>query len=97
LLVGGVLILAATRPDTFRVQRTAIVQAPADKIYPLISDLRQFNTWNPLREEGSEQSSAHTVALRPRRRSLRIQGQQGRRQGRDQDHQRDAESCGWTS
>lgn len=51
LLVGGVLILAATRPDTFRVQRTAIVQAPADKIYPLISDLRQFNTWNPYEKK----------------------------------------------
>jgi hypothetical protein len=51
LLVGGVLILAATRPDTFRVQRTAIVQAPADKVYPLISDLRQFNTWNPYEKK----------------------------------------------
>jgi hypothetical protein len=51
LVVGGVLVLAATRPDQFRVQRTAIVQAPADKIYPLISDLRQFNTWNPYEKK----------------------------------------------
>ena len=51
LTIGGVLILAATRPDHFRVQRTAIVQAPADKIYPLISDLRQFNTWNPYEKK----------------------------------------------
>ena len=51
LTIGGVLILAATRPDQFRVQRTAIVQAPADKIYPLISDLRQFNTWNPYEKK----------------------------------------------
>jgi len=51
LVLGGVLILAAMRPDQFRVQRTAIVQAPADKIYPLISDLRQFNTWNPYEKK----------------------------------------------
>ena len=51
VLIGGVLIFAATRPDTFRVQRTAIVQAPAAKIYPLISDLRQFNTWNPYEKK----------------------------------------------
>ena len=51
LLIGGVLVLAATRPDYFRVQRTAIVQAAPERIYPLISDLRQFNTWNPYEKK----------------------------------------------
>jgi hypothetical protein len=41
------LAYAATRPDVFRVQRTATIKAPADRIHPLISDLRQFNAWNP--------------------------------------------------
>lgn len=45
------LIVAATRPDTFRVQRTASIQAGADKIHPLINDLRQFNTWNPFNKK----------------------------------------------
>lgn len=51
VLVGGILILAATRPDTFRVQRTATIQAPPERIYPLISDLRQFNAWNPYEKK----------------------------------------------
>ena len=51
LILGGILILAATRPDHFRVQRATLVQAPADRIYPLISDLRQFNTWNPYEKK----------------------------------------------
>lgn len=51
LLVGGVLILAAIRPDTFRVERTAIVQAPPERIHPLISDLRRFNAWNPYEKK----------------------------------------------
>jgi hypothetical protein len=48
LLVGGVLVAAATQPDTFRVQRSASIQAPPEKIYPHINDLRRFNTWNPF-------------------------------------------------
>lgn len=47
LLVGALLIYAATRPDTLAVQRTASINASADKIHPLIADMHQFNTWNP--------------------------------------------------
>lgn len=39
---------AATRPDTFRVQRSKVINAPPDKIFPLIGNLRQMNTWNPF-------------------------------------------------
>jgi hypothetical protein len=48
LVVGGLLILAAMRPDTFRVQRSASIQAPPEKIFPLINDLKRFNAWNPF-------------------------------------------------
>jgi hypothetical protein len=45
--LGVLLIFAATRPDTFRVQRSASIKAPAEKLHPLINDMRVFNTWNP--------------------------------------------------
>jgi Polyketide cyclase / dehydrase and lipid transport len=48
LAVAGVLAYAATLPDTFRIQRSARMNAPADKIFPLINDLKAFNTWNPF-------------------------------------------------
>jgi hypothetical protein len=51
VLIGGVLIAAALRPDSFRVQRTASIQAPPEKIFPLINDLRRFNTWNPFEKK----------------------------------------------
>ena len=51
LAVVGILVLAATRPDTFRVARTATIQAPPERIHPLISDLRRFNTWNPYEKK----------------------------------------------
>ena len=47
LIIGGILALAATRPDHFRVQRSATIQAPPERIQPLIADLRKFNRWNP--------------------------------------------------
>jgi hypothetical protein len=45
--IAAALIAAARRPDIFRVKRSVLIQAPAGKIYPLISDLRRFNGWNP--------------------------------------------------
>jgi hypothetical protein len=38
---------AATRPDDFRIQRSAVILAPAPKIFALINDLKLFNHWNP--------------------------------------------------
>ena len=55
LTVGGllvaalavVLIFAATRPSSFRIQRTASINAPPEKIFPLINDLRRWKSWSP--------------------------------------------------
>ena len=50
LLLAAVALLlayAATRPDTFRVERSRVIGAPPDRVFGLIHDLRQFNTWNP--------------------------------------------------
>ncbi len=54
VVIGAVLAIAATRPDTFRTARTARIGAPPERLFPLINDLRQMNTWNPyaLRETG---------------------------------------------
>ncbi len=46
--VGALVIYAARQPDTFRVARTANINAPAERIYPLINELRTMNTWNPF-------------------------------------------------
>ena len=42
-----VLILAATKPDTFRVRRSLAIKAPPEKIFPLINDFRQWTSWSP--------------------------------------------------
>ncbi len=47
VLIAVVLGLAATKPDTFRVQRATTIKAPAAKVYALIDDFRQWGQWSP--------------------------------------------------
>ncbi len=47
VLIGVILIVAAMRPDTFRVERSIDINAPADKIFPLINDYKHWSSWSP--------------------------------------------------
>jgi uncharacterized protein YndB with AHSA1/START domain len=47
IIIAVVLILAAGKPGTFRVERAISVNAPAEKIFPLISDFHQWLNWSP--------------------------------------------------
>lgn len=47
VLVVGLLAYAATRPDSFRVERSTTINAPAEVIFPLIDDYRRWNAWSP--------------------------------------------------
>ena len=47
VLVGGVLAYAATRPDTFRLQRSASINAPPETIVAYINDFRRWRVWSP--------------------------------------------------
>jgi uncharacterized protein YndB with AHSA1/START domain len=42
-----ILIYAATRPDTFRIERSTSINAPPEKIFPLINDFHQWDAWSP--------------------------------------------------
>jgi len=46
--VALLVAYAAGRPDRFEVKRSLNIAAPAERIFPLIADLRRFNTWNPF-------------------------------------------------
>jgi uncharacterized protein YndB with AHSA1/START domain len=47
VVVGAVLIYAATKPDAFRVQRAMGIKAPPEKIFALIDDFRRWSAWSP--------------------------------------------------
>ncbi len=46
--IAALLIYAATRPDTFRVERSANIKATPEKLFGLINDIRQVNAWSPF-------------------------------------------------
>ncbi len=47
LLIGGLALLIAMRPADFRLVRTATVNAPPEKVFALINDFNQWDTWSP--------------------------------------------------
>jgi hypothetical protein len=47
LLIAGVLIFAATKPDTFRVQRATSIKALPEKVFALINDFNRWGAWSP--------------------------------------------------
>lgn len=60
LAIAALLALAATKPDTFSVQRSASIKAPPEKIFPLINDLHGFNTWNPWMKKDPNMKVAYS-------------------------------------
>ncbi len=47
VLIAALLIYAATKPDTFRVQRATRINAPPEKIFPLLNDFHSYGSWSP--------------------------------------------------
>jgi hypothetical protein len=49
--IAGILLYAATRPDSFRVQRVVLINAPSDKVFPLINDIKAWTAWSPYEKK----------------------------------------------
>jgi uncharacterized protein YndB with AHSA1/START domain len=62
IAIAIVLILAATKPDTFRVQRATTVKAPPEKIFPLINDFHQWGTWSPYENKDPAMKRSYSGA-----------------------------------
>ncbi len=59
LVIAAVLIFAATRPDTFQVERAATIKAPPDKVFALINDFPNWQAWSPW--EGLDPNMKRTM------------------------------------
>jgi uncharacterized protein YndB with AHSA1/START domain len=62
VVIAAVLIYAATLPDTFRVERSASIKAPPEKIFPLINDLRTMQTWSAWEKVDPAMKRTHSGA-----------------------------------
>jgi len=47
VVIAGILALAATKPNTFRIERSARIQAPPEGIFPLLDDFHRWPEWSP--------------------------------------------------
>ncbi|HZF20216.1 MAG TPA: SRPBCC family protein [Burkholderiales bacterium] len=47
VLIAALLVFAATKPDTFRVQRAASIKAPPEKVFALLNDFQRWEAWSP--------------------------------------------------
>ena len=47
IAIAAVLVLAATKPDKFSVQRGAIMKTPPERVFSLINDFHQWGSWSP--------------------------------------------------
>ena len=46
-LVGALLARAATKPNTFRLERSTRIQAPPEKVFALLDDFHRWAEWSP--------------------------------------------------
>ena len=51
VLLAGILVYAAMRPDVFRVERSLAIKAPPDRIFPLLNDLKGWSAWSPYEKK----------------------------------------------
>lgn len=60
LAIAITALIASQRPNTFRVSRSTSIAAPAEKIFPLVNDVRAFNTWNPYALKAPEMKGSYS-------------------------------------
>jgi uncharacterized protein YndB with AHSA1/START domain len=57
-----VLVFAALKPDTFRIERTTVINAPPEKVYALINDFHEWPKWAPQDREDALMKRTYTGA-----------------------------------
>lgn len=60
--IVAVLIIAASKPDRFSVRRAAVVNAPADKVFPLIADFHEWRKWSPWEDRDPDLKRTYSGA-----------------------------------
>ena len=62
VLIAVLLGYAATRPDSFRVERATVIKAPPAKVFALIDDFHQWAGWSPWEKRDPAMKRTHSGA-----------------------------------
>lgn len=49
--IAALLLYASTKPDTFHVERSVLIKATPEAIFPHINDLHQWDAWTPYNKD----------------------------------------------
>lgn len=60
--IAAILVYASTRPDSFRVERSTAMNAPAEKIFPHIDGLKRWTEWSPYEGRDPAMKRAYSGA-----------------------------------
>jgi uncharacterized protein YndB with AHSA1/START domain len=62
--IAAILILASTKPDTFSIERNAVINAPAEKIFSVLNDFHQWGGWSPWENKDPDMKRTYGGAER---------------------------------
>ena len=60
LVITAALIYAATKPNTFRVQRTVNIKASPDKVFEFVNDFHTWAAWSPWEKKDLAMKKTHS-------------------------------------
>ncbi|MGA2646155.1 MAG: SRPBCC family protein [Candidatus Sulfotelmatobacter sp.] len=60
VFLATVFIVAATKPKTFRIQRTVGIDAPPERVFTLINNLHNWARWAPQDREDSSMKRTYS-------------------------------------
>ena len=60
VLLVALLVFAATKPETFRVQRATSIKAPPEKLFALINDFHSWRSWSPYEKLDPTMKRTHS-------------------------------------
>lgn len=73
-VVAALLIYAAFKPKAFLLERSAVIAAPPERLFPLVNDLKAFNTWNPFAKQDPAQTLTYEAITEGRGAAYRWSG-----------------------
>jgi uncharacterized protein YndB with AHSA1/START domain len=64
IAIAVILVLAATKPGTLQVTRAISIDAPAERVFPLINDFHQWTVWSPYENRDPDMKRIYSGAER---------------------------------
>lgn len=62
VIIAAILIFAATRPDTFRVERKLLIKASPEKIQAEIDNFQRWKAWSPYEKKDAAMKRTYSGA-----------------------------------